>query len=153
VRQVLESGAVTGHPLHDLRVIVYDGKYHTVDSKEVAFVAAGKKAFLDAISKANPIVLEPIAKIEVSTPSQFVGDISGHLSGIRGRIVGSDSLARNRTKILAQVPLAELNGFQTKLKSLTGGAGAFTLQLDHYETAPVAVQKALEKEFRPAVED
>jgi elongation factor G len=153
VRQVLETGAVTGHPLHDLRVIVYDGKHHPVDSKEVAFVAAGKKAFLDAISKANPIVLEPIAKIEVSTPSQFVGDISGHLSGIRGRIVGSDSLPRNRTKILAQVPLAELNGFQTKLKSLTGGAGAFTLQLDHYETAPLTVQKALEKEFRPAVEE
>jgi elongation factor G len=153
VRQILEGGAVTGHPLQDLRVIVYDGKHHPVDSKEVAFIAAGRKAFLDAISKANPIVLEPIAKIEVTTPSPFVGDISGHLSGIRGRIVGSDSLPRNRTKILAQVPLAELNGFQTTLKSLTGGAGAFTLQLDHYETAPVTVQKALEKEFRPAAEE
>jgi elongation factor G len=153
VRQVLEGGAVTGHPLQDLRVIVYDGKYHPVDSKEVAFIAAGKKAFLDAIGKANPIVLEPIAKIEVTTPSECVGDISGHLSGIRGRILGSGALPRNRTTILAQVPLAELNGFQATLKSLTGGAGQFTLQLDHYETAPPTVQKALEKEYRPAAED
>jgi len=153
VRQVLEGGAVTGHPMQDLRVIVYDGKHHPVDSKEVAFISAGRKAFIDAIAKANPIVLEPIAKIEITTPSQFVGDISGHLSGIRGRINGNDTLSRNRTKILAQVPLAELNGFQATLKSLTGGAGLFTLHLDHYETAPPAVQKALEKEFRPSAEE
>ena len=153
VRQILEGGAVTGHPMQDLRVIVYDGKHHPVDSKEVAFVSAGRKAVLDAITKANPIVLEPIAKVEITTPSQFVGDISGHLAGIRGRIAGSDSLTRNRTRILAQVPLAELNGFQATLKSLTGGAGVFTLQLDHYETAPGNVQKALEHEYRPGAED
>ena len=153
VRQVLEGGAVTGHPMQDLRVIVYDGKHHPVDSKEVAFVSAGRKAFMDAIAKASPIVLEPIAKIEITTPSQFVGDVSGHLSGIRGRINGSDALSRNRTRIMAQVPLAELNDFQAKLKSLTGGAGVFTLQLDHYETAPAAVQKALEKEFRPSADE
>jgi elongation factor G len=153
VRQVLSGGAVTGHPMQDLRVIVYDGKHHPVDSKEVAFIAAGRKAFIDAIAKANPIVLEPIAKIEITTPSQFVGDISGHLAGIRGRITGNDALPRNGTKILAHVPLAELDDFQATLKSLTGGAGLFTLQLDHYETAPPAVQKELEREFRPSAEE
>jgi elongation factor G len=153
VRQVLEGGAVTGHPMQDIRVIVYDGKHHPVDSKEVAFVAAGRKAFLDAIGKANPIVLEPIARIEITAPSQFVGDISGHLAGIRGRILGSDALSQNRTQILAQVPLAELSNFQATLKSLTGGAGSFSLSLDHYETVPPAVQKSLESEFRPPAED
>lgn len=153
VRQVLGTGAVTGYPLQDIRVTVYDGKYHPVDSKEVAFVSAGKKAFMDAIGKANPIVLEPIAKIEITAPSQFVGDISGHLSGIRGRIGGNDVLSGNRTRIQAQVPLAELGDFQATLKSLTGGEGIFTLQLDHYETAPPTVQKGLEKEFRPSADD
>jgi elongation factor G len=153
VRQVLEVGAVTGNPMHDIRVTVYDGKYHAVDSKEVAFVSAGKKAFIDAISKASPIVLEPIAKIEITAPSQCIGDISGHLSGIRGRIAGSDALAGGRARIQAQVPLAELGDFQATLKSLTGGEGVFTLQLDHYETAPPQIQKTLEQQFHPSTED
>jgi elongation factor G len=153
VRQVLGEGAVTGYPIQDIRVTVYDGKHHPVDSKEVAFISAGKKAFKEAIAKANPIVLEPIARIEITAPSQFVGDISGHLSGIRGRIAGNDSLAGNRTRIQAQVPLAELGDFQTTLKSLTGGEGVFTLQLDHYESVPPNVQKTLEQEFRPAAEE
>lgn len=149
VRQVLTHGAVTGNPMQDLRVIVYDGKHHPVDSKEVAFVTAGKKAFLDAISKASPVVLEPIAKVEITVPSQFVGDISGHLAGIRGRIGGNDALQNNKTRILAQVPIAELGDFQATLKSLTGGEGVFSLQLDHYESAPPQIQKTLEQEFHP----
>ncbi|HEU4618415.1 MAG TPA: elongation factor G, partial [Gammaproteobacteria bacterium] len=153
VRQVLAEGAISGHPLQDVRVIVHDGKHHPVDSKEVAFVTAGKRAFLDAISQAQPIVLEPIAKVEITTPSQFVGEITGHLAGIRGRIEGSDALSRNRARIRAQVPLAELGSYQTTLKSLTGGEGTFTMEFDHYSPAPAAVQKALESEFRPPAED
>ena len=153
VKQVLNEGAIAGYPLQDVRVIVYDGKHHPVDSKEVAFVAAGKRAFADAISKAKPIVLEPVAKIEVTTPSTSVGDITGHLSGIRGRIAGSDSVSGNRVKISAQVPLAELGDYQTTLKSLTGGEGIFTMEFDHYETAPQPVQKELEKAFRPSAEE
>jgi elongation factor G len=152
VRQVLNGGAVAGYPLQDVRVTVYDGKYHPVDSKEIAFVAAGKRAFVDAITKAKPIVLEPVAKIEITTPNESVGDITGHLSGIRGRIAGSDVISGNRVRISAQVPLAELGDYQTTLKSLTGGAGVFTLEFDHYETAPAPVQKKLESEFRPASE-
>ena len=153
VKQVLNEGAIAGYPLQDVRVIVYDGKHHPVDSKEVAFVAAGKRAFVDAISKAKPIVLEPVAKIEVTTPSGSVGDITGHLSGIRGRIAGSDSVSGNRVKISAQVPLAELGDYQTTLKSLTGGEGIFTMEFDHYETAPQPIQKELEKAFRPSADE
>jgi elongation factor G len=147
VRQVLADGAVTGNPMQDLRVIVYDGKHHPVDSKEVAFVTAGKKAFLDAVAKAHPVVLEPIARVEITVPSQHVGDISGHLAGIRGRISGNDAFENGTTRIMAQVPLAELDEFQTTLKSLTGGQGSYTLQLDHYESAPPGVQKTLEQGF------
>lgn len=153
VKQVLDDGAIAGYPLQDVKVIVYDGKYHPVDSKEVAFVAAGKRAFSDAISKAEPIVLEPIAKIEVTTPSSYVGDITGHLSGVRGRIAGSVAVAGNRVRISAEVPLAELGNYQTTLKSLTAGEGSFTMELDHYERTPPAVQKDLEKAFRLAAKN
>ena len=153
VKQVLDDGAIAGYPLQDVKVIVYDGKYHPVDSKEVAFVAAGKRAFADAISKAEPIVLEPIAKIEVTTPSSYVGDITGHLSGIRGRIAGSVAVAGNQVRISAEVPLAELGNYQTTLKSLTAGEGSFTMELDHYERTPPAVQKDLEKAFQPAAKN
>jgi elongation factor G len=151
VRQVLTEGAIAGYPLQDVRVIVHDGKHHPVDSKEVAFITAGRRAFLDAIAHAQPIVLEPIARVEITVPSQFVGEITGHLAGIRGRIAGSDALSRGRARIKAEVPLAELGNYQTELKSLTGGEGSFTLEFDHYAMAPAAVQKALESEFRPAV--
>jgi len=152
VRQVLDDGAMTGNPLQDVRVTVYDGKHHPVDSKEVAFVTAGRKAFLDAVIHARPVLLEPIAQVEITTPSHHVGDISGHLAGIRGRIAGNDALPNGKTRILAQVPVAELGDFQTALKSLTGGEGMFTLKLDHYESAPPGVQKALAAAFHPRLD-
>jgi elongation factor G len=153
VKQVLAEGAIAGYPLADVRVVVYDGKHHPVDSKEVAFISAGKKAFKDAIGRANPLILEPIARIDVTVPSQYVGDVTGHLSAIRGRIAGSDTLPGNRARIHAQVPLAELGEYQATLKSLTGGEGVFTLQLDHYATAPPTLQKQLVEAFRPSAED
>lgn len=153
VRQVFAEGAISGNPIQDVRVVVHDGKHHPVDSKEVAFVAAGRKALLDAIKKAAPIVLEPIAKIEVTTPEPYVGDITGQLAGIRGRIAGSDALPGHRARIEAQVPLAELGNYQTTLKSLTGGEGAYTMEFDHYETAPPKIQKELEDAFHPASSD
>jgi len=153
VRQVLNDGAIAGYPLQDVRVTVYDGKHHPVDSKEVAFVAAGKKAFADAIGKAGPIVLEPIAHIEVTTPGGHVGDITGHLSGVRGRINGNETLSGNRVRIQADVPVAEMGDYQTTLKSLTGGEGAFTMSFDHYDRVPPDVQKQLCAEFRPAEDE
>jgi len=153
VRQVLSEGAIAGYPIEDVRVTVYDGKHHPVDSKEVAFIQAGRRAFLDAISKAAPIVLEPIAKLEITAPSHCVGEITGHLAGIRGRINGNDTLPRGQSRITAEVPLAELGEYQTTLKSLTGGEGSYTMEFDHYAVAPPNVQKQLESQFKPAAED
>ena len=107
VRQVLDHGAIAGYQMQDVRVIVYDGKYHPVDCKEVAFVTAGKKAFLDAIAKARPQVLEPIVNLDVFVPEQHMGDITGGLASKRARINGTDSLRGGEIVIKAQVPLAE----------------------------------------------
>jgi elongation factor G len=143
VLQVLEHGAIAGYPLHDVKVVVYDGKSHPVDSKEVAFVAAGRKAFLDAINKARPIVLEPIVNIQVSVPENCIGDITGDLSSKRGQVSGTQPLGGGLVNIAGQVPLSELNGYQSRLKSLTGGQGSFSMELSHYEAVPPPIQQQL----------
>jgi elongation factor G len=153
VRQVLTEGAVAGYPLQDIRVTVYEGKYHSVDSKEVAFVAAGRKAFIDAIRKSKPIVLEPIAHVEVTTPGGYMGDITGHLSGVRARINGNETVSSDQVRISAEVPVSELGDYQTTLKSLTGGEGAFTMSFDHYASVPSDLQKRLERQFQPSHSD
>ncbi len=153
VRQVLHSGAVAGYPLQDVRVIVYDGKHHSVDSKEVAFVAAGKKAFLDAIAKARPQVLEPIVELEVSAPEQHMGDISGGLSSKRARISGTDATRGGEIVIRAQVPLSELDGYAAELKSVTAGRGRYALDFSHYEPVPAPVQQKLVASYKPRQEE
>ncbi len=152
IRQVLESGAVAGYPMQDVRAIVTDGKHHPVDSKEVAFVIAGRKAFLDAVAKAAPVVLEPYVDLEVTVPEGAVGDVTADLSSRRGRISGSETHGHGHMVITAQAPLAELDGYASRLKSLSGGEGAWSLQFSHYEPAPPAVQKALSAQYRPAKE-
>ncbi len=152
VREVLDHGAVAGYPVQDVRVIVYDGKHHSVDSKEVAFVAAGRKAFMDAINKARPIVLEPIAEVEITAPSDSMGSITGELSGLRGRIKGNTALPGNRVTIESEVPVSELGNFPTRLKSLTGGAGSFTMEFSRYEQVPPQTQKQLESNWKQPAE-
>jgi elongation factor G len=153
VRQVLASGAVAGYPIQDVRVIVYDGKHHPVDSKEVAFVAAGKKAFLDAISKAEAQVLEPIVDLEVNAPEQHMGDISGGLASKRARINGTDAARGGEIVVKAQVPLSELEGYAAELKSVTAGRGRYSLDFSHYEPVPVQVQQRLSETFKPRHEE
>lgn len=153
VRQVLASGALAGYPLQDVRVVVYDGKYHSVDSKEVAFVAAGKRAFLDAIGKARPQVLEPIVDLEVAAPEQHMGDISGGLAAMRARINGTDSARGGEIVVKAQVPLSELDGYAAELKSVTAGRGRYSLDFSHYEPVPNQVQKRLVEAYKPRHED
>ncbi|MDY0065443.1 MAG: elongation factor G [Steroidobacteraceae bacterium] len=153
VRQVLEEGAIAGFPLQDLRVVVYDGKHHPVDSKEVAFVSAARRAFLNACREAGPIVLEPVVKVEVTSPSGCTGDITGDLATRRGRVSGSQSLAGQRTRISALVPLAELNDYQSRVKSLTGGEGAYTMEFSHYDPIPPRKQQELMQAFRRVEED
>ena len=153
VRQVLSSGAVAGYPLQDVRVIVYDGKHHPVDSKEVAFVAAGKKAFLDAIAKAQAQVLEPIVDLEVNAPEQHMGDISGGLAGKRARINGTDAARGGEIVVKAQVPLSELEGYAAELKSVTAGRGRYSMEFSHYEPVPAQVQAKLASAFDPRHEE
>jgi elongation factor G len=149
VRMALTEGAIAGFPLQDIRVTVYDGKHHSVDSKEVAFVSAGRKAFLDAIRKANPIVLEPVVRVEITAPSTSIGDITGDLATKRARINGNDTRPGQKAAVIALVPLAEITEYQSRLKSLTGGMGAYTMELSHYDPVPPRKQQELAQAWRP----
>jgi elongation factor G len=152
VRSVLESGFVAGYPLQDVRVTVYDGKSHPVDSKDVAFMSAGRKAFLDALGKARPMVLEPIVNVEIVVPEERMGDIAGELSGHRAHIKGSDSPRPGLVQITAQAPLSELEHFPARLKSLTAGHGSYSLEFSHYDPAPPQLQQKLIAAHKPQVE-
>ncbi|HQR24078.1 MAG TPA: elongation factor G, partial [Steroidobacteraceae bacterium] len=146
------DGAIAGFELQDVRVSVYDGKHHAVDSKEVAFVAAGKKAFVAAIKEAGPIVLEPIVKVDINTPAASIGDVTGDLSTRRARISGQDMLPGGRAQITATVPLAELQDYLSRLKALTGGEGTYTMDLSHYDPVPARRQQELVAAFKPQEE-
>ena len=148
VREALQEGAIAGYPMQDVRAIAYDGKYHPVDSKEIAFITAGREAFLDAVSKAKAIVLEPIVNLEVRTPADSVGAITGDLSSRRGRIAGTDAGPRGMSIINAQVPLAELEGYESQLKSMTGGHGAYSIELSHYDPVPADIQQKLQAAYK-----
>ena len=150
VRSVLDTGYIAGFPLQDVRVIVYDGKSHPVDSKDVAFMSAGRKAFLDALAKARPVVLEPIVNVDIIAPEAKMGDIAGELSGHRGQIKGSDTPRPGTVQISAQAPLSELEHFPARLKSLTSGHGSYSLEFSHYEPAPPQLQQKLVAAHRPA---
>jgi elongation factor G len=150
VRQVLEEGAIAGYPMHDIRVTVYDGKFHPVDSKDIAFATAGRKAFIDAVEKARPVLLEPIVKIRITAQGTAMGDLAGDLSSRRGRINGSDSKSRGRIVIEGEVPLAELNGYDARLKAITGGEGTYSIELSHYDTVPANIQKQLADAYQRA---
>ncbi len=143
VKEVIEHGAVAGYPLQDLRVIVTDGKYHPVDSKEVAFRTAGKFAVIDAIHKAKPVILEPVVILEITVPAQYMGDIAGDLSGRRGRILGQEMLPGNYITIKAQAPLAEVMQYNNQLRSVTGGQGSYQMELSHYDPVPGNVQQQI----------
>jgi elongation factor G len=147
VRQALESGVVAGYPVVDLRVVVYDGKHHTVDSKEIAFIQAGKKALIAAVQAARPSVLEPIVNVEITAPEQNIGDITGDLASRRAQVSGTASAASGLA-VLAQAPLSELSSYQSRLNSLTGGQGRYTLAFSHYEPVPPAVQAQLASQYR-----
>ena len=153
VRAVLDSGFLAGFPLQDVRVVVHDGKSHPVDSKEVAFIAAGRKAFLDALAKARPIILEPIVDIDVAMPESNMGDIAGDLSARRGHIKGSEAPRPGSLRIAAQAPLSELESFPSRLKALTAGQGSYTLEFSHYEPAPVPLQQKLVAQHKPAADE
>lgn len=153
VRQALAGGAVAGFPVQDVKVTVYDGKTHPVDGKEIAFVTAGRKAFLDAAAKAHPIVLEPIVSLELTIPADAIGAVSGELSARRGQVSGADSAHAGMAMLNARAPMAELADFQGRLKAITGGQGSYSLELLGYEEAPAPVQQKLRAAWRPQQEE
>jgi elongation factor G len=153
VREVLATGAIAGYPVVDVRVIVYDGKSHSVDSKEIAFVTAGKKAFMAAIREARPIVLEPIVDVEITAPDVAMGDITGDLSAKRGQVSGTHNGAAQTMVIKGQAPLSELTGYQSRLNAMTSGQGRYTLALSHYEPVPPNVQQQLVAGYKVKDED
>ena len=148
VREALAEGVIAGYPVQDLRVIVYDGKYHTVDSKEVAFVTAGKKAFQTAIREAGPVVLEPIARLQVTAPEASMGAITGDLSSRRGVVSGTDSDKLGQLTVNGEAPLAELTDYQSRLNAMTAGQGSYALALSHYEVVPPGVQQLLMGQYK-----
>lgn len=153
VREVLATGFVAGYPIEDVRVTVYDGKSHPVDSKEVAFVAAGRKAFLDALAKAAPQVLEPIVSVEVTAPEAYMGDIAGDLASRRGQVTNTEALPGGDIEVTALVPLAELENYATRLHALTQGTGAWSMELSSYQPVPAARQAELAAHFKRTDED
>jgi len=138
VRGSMENGVVAGFPVVDLRVSCYDGSYHDVDSSNLAFELAGSKAFKDGMSKARPILLEPICNLEVTVPADYMGAITGDVNSKRGRIMGMEQMG-DLLKIKAQVPLAEMLRYCTELRSLTGGRGTFEMEFACYEEVPAAL--------------
>ncbi|MGB5524839.1 MAG: elongation factor G, partial [Polyangiales bacterium] len=143
VRDIMRQGVVAGYPIEDVRVTVFDGKTHSVDSKEIAFRTAGKFAFKDAFLKASPQILEPIVNIEVMTPGDSVGAITGDLSSRRGRVVGTDMMSSGAAVVKASVPLADMMDYEPTLKSMTKGRGSFTMELSHYDAVPERIAQDL----------
>lgn len=143
VLQAVTEGCIAGYPLQDLEVVVYDGKHHSVDSKEIAFVVAGRKAFMEAVQAAGPQLLEPIVELDVLCPQANLGDVTSALAARRARIQGSESIAGGMAEIHAGIPQAMLSDFPTELKSLTSGGGRYSMAFSHYEAVPPDVQQQL----------
>ncbi len=153
VRQALADGVVAGFPVEDLRVTVYDGKTHPVDGKDIAFFMAAKKATVEAIRAARPIILEPVVDIEILAPEAVTGDVTGDLSSKRGHLTGTQPRAPGVMAISGQAPLAELESYQSRLKSLTGGQGSYSIAFSHYAQVPPATQQQLAAQHKVVEEE
>jgi elongation factor G len=149
VRQALAEGVIAGFPVEDIRVTVYDGKTHAVDGKEVAFVSAGRKATIDAVLAAQPIVLEPIVNIDIVADESTIGDLTGDLSSRRGQVTGTLVRGHGSASVTGQVAMAELTDYQSRLKSLTGGRGSYSIEFSHYAQVTPQIQHQLTAKFKP----
>ena len=142
MKETCESGVIAGYPMIDVRVTMVDGSYHDVDSSEMAFKIAGSMAFKDGVKKCNPVLLEPMMKVEVEIPEDFLGSVIGDLSSRRGQVEGQ-SVDDGQSKVQAKVPLAEMFGYATQLRSMTQGRGIFSMEFSHYEEVPRNVAEAI----------
>jgi elongation factor G len=152
IREQMDKGVIAGYPVVDVRIEVYDGKHHPVDSSEAAFKMAGARAFRDAFEKAKPALLEPMMDIEIDVPSKFMGDISGDLNTRRGRISGMDAHDDHQV-VQAQVPLSEIQTYSTDLRSMTSGEGMYTLTFSHLDIVPGNVAQKLISEYAKQAKD
>jgi len=143
IRKSMEDGVVYGHPITDIRVTLYDGSYHTVDSSDLAFQIAGSLALKKAMEEANPIMMEPVYNIEVVVPDSYMGDVIGDLNSKRGRIMGMDPIPGGRQSIKATVPLAEVQKYAIDLRSITQGRGSFKMSFSHYDEVPGQMVEAI----------
>lgn len=145
VREAADAGVVAGYPVTDVKVRLYDGSYHEVDSSEMAFKVAASMAFKEGVKRGKPVLLEPIMKVEVVVPEEYLGDVMGQLSSRRGEIQGMEQRPGNARAVRAMVPLAEMFGYATQLRSITQGRGVFTMQFDHYAQVPENIAQAIMK--------
>jgi elongation factor G len=146
-----QKGVLAGFPCIDFKVTLDDGSYHAVDSSEMAFKIAGSLAFKKAAEQANPVLLEPIMQVTITTPEEYMGDIMGDLNGRRGRVLGMDSAGRNQV-INAQVPMAEFLTYAPDLRSMTGGRGIYTMEFSHYDEVPAQIAEKVIEEAKKAKE-
>jgi elongation factor G len=149
IKKAMESGILAGYPVIDVKVELYDGKYHPVDSSNIAFEIAGSMAFREAQEKADPYLLEPIYEVEIIVPEEMMGDVMGDLNARRGRILGMEPYGKGKQKIKAYVPLAELHGYSSALRSITKGKGVYYAKFSHYDEVPREIaQKIIEESKR-----
>jgi len=156
IKATMEHGAFAGYPMSNVRVIVYDGKEHPVDSKPIAFETAGREAFKLAVAEAGPVLFEPIMNVRITVPDAHMGDVMSDLNTRRGRVQGTES-EHGSTVVMAQVPLAEMLRYVTQIRSITGGRGYFAMEFDRYETVPqhlaAAIVEAHKKEMEAKKEE
>lgn len=152
IYEAMQGGIIAGYPTTDIRITLYDGSYHPVDSSEMAFKVAGSLGFKEGSKKAQPTILEPIMKMEIVVPEEYMGDIMGDISGRRGRVLGTEG-QRGKQKIGALVPMAEVLKYAPTLTSMTGGRGSYTMEFDHYEEVPGQFQEKIIEEAQKAKEE
>ena len=147
IRSVLDRGVIAGYPVVDVKAVVFDGKEHPVDSKDIAFQAAGRESFKAAMALAGPVLLEPIYRIYITVPEEYMGDVMGDLNTRRGRVSGMEQKA-NRSIVSALVPMAEILRYGTDLRSMTQGRGTYSIEFDHYDPVPAQLVDGVVAAFK-----
>jgi elongation factor G len=145
IREAADSGVLAGYPVTDLKVSLFDGSFHEVDSNEMAFKMAASMAFKEGVHKGGPVLLEPTMRVEVVVPEEFLGDVMGQINSRRGSIQGMEVRPGNAQAVRALVPLAEMFGYATQLRSVTQGRGVFSMEFDHYAPIPQSVAEEIVK--------
>jgi elongation factor G len=151
IRKALDEGILAGYPVTDIRVILYDGSYHPVDSSDIAFQIAGSLAFKKALLEAGSVLLEPIMTVEIMVPEEFMGQITGDINARRGRVLGMDTKGKNQV-VKAQIPLVEMFKYASDLRSVTGGRGSYSMSFSHYEIVPSRLTQNVMEEAKRSLE-